>query len=164
MHWTAVHPNRYVCCVVLACDSTMSHGQRTTTHAPCLGAIGLCGLLLLTACHGYRVAAAPADGPAHMVADKTTAQCLAQMQAAAQPPDGARVLLTAAAFAREDRLRIVPSESILDAAGQPASGRLHGPPESFRLTLEKGVCTMVREADARATALTACTCIATGNP
>lgn len=94
-----------------------------------------------------------------MVADKTSAQCLEQMQAAAQRPGAGRVALTPAAFATEDRLSIVPADTVLDAAGQPASGRLRGVPDSFRLTLNNGVCTMVHEADAHATPLTACTCV-----
>ncbi|MES2581408.1 MAG: hypothetical protein V4627_01720 [Pseudomonadota bacterium] len=124
-----------------------------------LGAVCL-SALQLAACAGDPVT----QSPALMVADKTNAQCIAQMQAAAQRPDGGRVVLTSAAFAREDRLSITPSEIILDAAGQPASGRLLAQPDSFRLTLTNGVCTMVREADARATALTACSCSAIQKP
>ena len=67
-------------------------------------------------------------------------------------------------FASEDRLSIVPSESILDSAGQPASGRTLGLPDSFRLTLNNGVCTMVREADAQATPLPACSCVSIQKP
>ncbi len=113
--------------------------------------------LLLTACQS-----APSPGlvPARMVADTTSAQCLAQMQTAAQRPGAGRVVLTAAAFATDDRLSITPADTVLDAAGQPANGRIHGPPDSFRLTLHNGVCTMVREADGQATPLTACSCVA----
>lgn len=125
--------------------------------APALSG-GLCALLL-TACHSYPSAPPPTPLPAHLVAEKTSAQCIAQMQTAAQRPDGSRVVLTTAAFAHEDRLSIVQSDTILDAAGQPANGRMRGVPDSFRLTLNKGVCTMVREIDAQATALTACTCV-----
>ena len=99
-----------------------------------------------------------------MVAEKTHAQCIEQMQNAAQRPGGNRVVLTRAAFATEDRLSVVPSESILDAAGQPASGRTLGLPDSFRLTLNNGVCTLVREADAQATPLPACSCVAIQKP
>jgi hypothetical protein len=124
-----------------------------------LGALGIC-ILLLTACQSDP----SAPGPARMVADKTDAQCIAQMKSAAQRPSGGRVVLTRAAFATDDRLSIVPSESTLDAAGQPASGRTLGTPDSFRLTLDNGVCTMVREADAQAIPLPACTCIAVQKP
>ena len=123
------------------------------------GALGA-GILLLTACQSYP----SASEPARMLADKTDAQCIAQMQNATQRPGGSRVVLTRAAFATDDRLSIVPSEPILDAAGQPASGRTLGIPESFRLTLNNGVCTMVREADARATPLTACSCVRLQTP
>jgi len=112
------------------------------------------GILLLTACQSYP----SAPVPARMVAEKTHAQCIEQMQNAAQRPGGSRVVLTRAAFATEDRLSIVPSDSILDATGQAASGRTRGVPDSFRLTLNNGVCTMVREADASASPLPACTC------
>lgn len=111
-------------------------------------------ILLLAACQSYP----SVPVPARMVAEKTHAQCIEQMQSAAQRPDGSRVVLTRAAFATEDRLSIVPSDSILDAAGQPASGRTLGVPDVFRLTLNSGVCTMVREADARSAPLPACTC------
>lgn len=95
-----------------------------------------------------------------MVASKTDAQCVAQMQAAAQRADAGRVVLTPAAFAVADRLSIVPADTVVDATGQPAGGRLRGLPDTFRLTLNNGVCTMVRESDARASPLTACTCVA----
>ena len=122
------------------------------------GALGACvPLLLLTACQSYSSAVVPA----RMRAEQNGMQCFAQMQNAAQRPGGGRVVLTPAAFATEDRLSIVPSETVEDAAGQPASGRMRGIPDSFRLTLNNGVCTMVREADAQATALTACSCVAT---
>lgn len=117
-------------------------------------------ILLLAACQSYPSVAMPA----RMVADKTDAQCIAQMQSAAQRPGGRRVVLTRAAFATEDRLSIVPLESTLDATGQPASGRTLGLPDSFRLTLNDGVCSMVREADAQATPLPACTCLAVQKP
>jgi hypothetical protein len=113
--------------------------------------------LLLTACQSYP---SSATVPARMAAEKTSAQCIEQMQTAAQRPGAGRVALTAAAFATDDRLSIAPSDTLLDAAGHPASGRVRGLPDSFRLTLNNGVCTMVREADARATPLTACTCVA----
>lgn len=119
------------------------------------GALGT-GILLLTACQSYP----SASEPARMVADKTDAQCIAQMQNAIQRPGGSRVVLTRAAFATDDRLSIVPAESVLDDAGLPASGRTLGLPDSFRLTLNDGVCSMVREADAHATPLPACTCVA----
>ena len=122
-------------------------------------ASGAC-ILLLAACQSYPSAAVPA----RMVAEKTHAQCIEQMQNAAQRPGGNRVVLTRAAFATEDRLSVVPSESILDAAGQPASGRTLGLPDSFRLTLNNGVCTLVREADAQATPLPACSCVAIQKP
>lgn len=115
--------------------------------------VGAC-TLLLAACQSYP----SAPVPARMVAEKTHALCIEQMQNAAQRPGGSRVVLTRAAFATEDRLSIVPSESILDAAGQPGSGRTLGVPDVFRLTLNGGVCTMVREADSRAAPLPACTC------
>lgn len=118
------------------------------------------GILLLTACQSYPSGSVPA----RMVAEKTHAQCLEQMQNAAQRPGGSRVALTRAAFATDDRLSIVPKESILDAAGQPASGRTLGVPDSFRLTLNNGVCTMVREADAQATPLPACSCVTIQKP
>lgn len=95
-----------------------------------------------------------------MVASKTNVQCITQMQVAAQRPSGRQVLLTPAAFAMEDRLTIVPGDTATDAAGQPAGGRMLGVPDSFRLTLNNGVCTMVREADAQTNPLTACTCTA----
>lgn len=128
---------------------------------PRLGASALgTGILLLAACQSYP----SAPLPAHMVAEKTHAQCIEQMQNAAQRPGGSRVVLTRAAFATEDRLSIVPKESILDAAGQPASGRALGVPDSFRLTLNNGVCTMVREADAQATPLPSCSCVSVQKP
>jgi len=120
---------------------------------PGTSALGAC-LLLLAACQSYP----SVPVPARMVAEKTHAQCIEQMQNAAQRPGGSRIVLTRAAFATEDRLSIVPSDSIQDAAGQPASGRTLGVPDVFRLTLNSGVCTMVREADARAAPLPACTC------
>jgi len=126
---------------------------------PVASAFGAC-ILLLTACQSYPFV----PMPARMVAEKTDAQCIEQMQNAAQRPSGSRVVLTRAAFATEDRLSIVPSDSILDAAGQPAGGRTLGVPDSFRLTLNSGVCTMVREADARATPLPACTCVGIQKP
>lgn len=116
------------------------------------------GTVALAACQTQPTA--PIAVPALMVASKTEAQCVAQMQAAAQRHGGSRVVLTTAAFATEDRLSIVPADSVVDAAGQPASGRLRGVPDSFRLTLNNGVCTMVREADSKASPLTACTCAA----
>lgn len=77
-----------------------------------------------------------------------------------QRPGGSAVVLGSAAFAAEDRLSIVPSDSVSDAAGHPASGRLPDRPDSFRLTLKHSVCTLVREADAHATPLAACACVA----
>lgn len=119
------------------------------------------GILLLTACQSYP----SAPVPARMVAEKKNqAQCIEQMQNAAQRTGGNRVVLTRAAFATEDRLSIVPSESVRDAAGQPGSGRMLGVPDSFRLTLNNGVCTMVREADAQATPLPACSCVRLQTP
>ncbi len=118
----------------------------------CLVAVALC------ACQSH--ANLPTSKPALMVASATGAQCIAQMQAAVQRPNGGPVVLTPAAFSTEDRLSIVPSSSVLDAAGQPGNGRLLGSPDTYRLTLNQGICTMVREADGRATALTACTCVA----
>lgn len=115
------------------------------------------GLLApLAACQS----APPAQVPARMVAAQTSEQCLAQMQAATQHTDGPRVVLTQAAFAQSDRLSIVPAQTVLDAAGQPADGRVRGLPDSYRLTVSAGVCTMTREADGKATVLTACTCAA----
>lgn len=116
------------------------------------------GAVALAACQSHPTA--PIVAPALMVASKTDAQCVAQMQAAAQRQGGSRVVLTPAAFALEDRLSIVPADTVVDAASQPANGRLRGPPDSYRLTLNNGVCTMVREADAQAHPLTACTCVA----
>ena len=113
-------------------------------------------LLLATACQS----GSPVAVPARMVAQNMTEQCLAQMQKAAQRADGVRVVLTSAAFAQSDRLNIGPTQTVLDAAGQPADGRIRGVPDSYRLTLNQGVCTMTREADAQATALTACSCVA----
>lgn len=120
---------------------------------------GAC-VLLLAACQSYP----SVPVPARMVAEKTHAQCIEQMQDAAQRPGGSRVVLTRAAFATEDRMSIVPSDSILDAAGQPASGRTLGVADVFRLTLNSGVCTMVREADARSSPLPACTCVGIQKP
>ena len=117
-------------------------------------------VMLLAACQSYPSVTVPA----RMVADKTQAQCIDQMQTAVQRPGGNRAVLTRAAFATEDRLTIVPSPSVLDAAGQPANGRMLGVPDSFRLTLNNGVCTVVREADALATPLPACTCVALQKP
>lgn len=77
-----------------------------------------------------------------------------------QRPGGSAVVLSPAAFTVDDRLSVVPSASVADAAGQVASGRLLGRPDSFRLTLNQGMCTLVREADAKATALAACACVA----
>jgi len=77
-----------------------------------------------------------------------------------QRPGGSAVVLGATAFTVEDRLSIVPSDTVSDAAGQPASGRLLGRPDRFRLTLNQGVCTLVREADAQSTPLAACACVA----
>ncbi len=116
------------------------------------------GTLALAACQSHPTA--PIAAPALMVASKTDAQCTAQMQAAAQRQGASRVVLTPAAFAVEDRLSIVPADTVVDAAGQPASGRLRGLPDSFKLILNNGVCTMVREADAQASSLPACTCVA----
>ena len=118
----------------------------------CLVAVVLC------ACQSH--ANHPTPIPALMVASKTGAQCTAQTQAAVQRPNGEPVVLTPAAFATEDRLSIVPSSTVLDAAGQPASGRLIGSSDTFRLTLNQGVCTLGRESDGQTTALTACTCVA----
>ena len=119
--------------------------------------IGVSGIVCvsLSACKSYP----SAPMPAHLVADKTPAQCIEQMQNAVQVPGGYRVVLTRAAFAAGDRLTIVSSESVLDAGGQPAGGRTLGAPESFRLTLHNGVCTLVREIDAQTTLLPACTCV-----
>ncbi len=113
-------------------------------------------LLLTTACQS----GSPVAVPARMVAAHTTEQCLAQMQKAAQRADGHRVVLTTAAFAQTDRLSIGPAQTVLDAAGQPADGRMRGLPDSYRLTLIHGVCTMTREADGQATPLTDCSCTA----
>ena len=113
--------------------------------------------LLLTACQSDPPSAPVA---ARMAADTTTAQCLAQIQTATQRPGAGRVVLTAAAFATDDRLSIAPADTVLDAAGQAANGRVLGLPDSFRLTRNNGVCTMVREADGQATPLTACSCVA----
>jgi len=112
-------------------------------------------ILLLSACQS--TASIPL--PARRVAQGTDAQCIAQMQTAIQTPGGSPVALTRAAFAMDDRLTIVPSESVLDASGQPASGRLLGMPDSFRLTLYEGVCNLVRETDAMKFSLPACTCV-----
>ena len=114
-------------------------------------------LQLLGACQAY---APTAPVPARMAADGAPTQCIEQMQTAAQRPGASRVVLTGAAFATQDRLSIVPSDTVLDAAGQPANGRLRGLPDSFRLTLSNGACTMVREADGKVTPLPACTCVA----
>ena len=117
--------------------------------------------LLLTACQsGPSSSPVAAPVAARMAVDTTSAQCIAQMQATAQRPGAGRIVLTAAAFATDDRLSIAPADTVLDAAGQPASGRTRGLPDSFRLTLNNGECTMVREADAHATPLTACRCVA----
>ncbi len=113
--------------------------------------------LLMAACQS---APSPGPVPARMVADTTSAQCIAQMQTTAQRPTAGRVVLTTAAFATDDRLSIAPADTVLDTAGQPANGRMQGLPDSFRLTLHNGVCTMVREADGKATPLTACSCVA----
>ena len=114
-------------------------------------------LQLLTACQSY-----PPSAPvvARMAAPGPSAQCIEQMQTAARRAGSERVVLTRAAFATQDRLSIVPSDTVVDAAGQPANERLRGLPDSFRLTLNTGVCTMVREADGRATTLPACSCVA----
>lgn len=82
------------------------------------------------------------------------------MQSAMQRPGGSAVVLGATAFTVEDRLSIVPSDTVSDAAGQPAIGRLLGRPDRFRLALIHGGCTLVREADAQSTPLAACTCAA----
>lgn len=121
------------------------------------GAVGVF-ILALCACHANPKA--QEQTPAHMVVGKHQAQCIAQMQAATQTQDGEGVALTAAAFAHEDKLSIVPSQTVLDAAGQSGSGRLLGRPETYRLTLKNGICTMLREADAKATSLPACDCVA----
>lgn len=122
------------------------------TGMACLVVVALC------ACQSH--ANLPKPIPALMVASKTGTQCTAQMQAAVQRPNGGPVVLTPAAFSTEDRLSIVPSSAVLDAAGQTASGRLIGSPDTYRLALNQGVCSMVRESDGQTTALTACTCVA----
>jgi hypothetical protein len=113
------------------------------------------GILLLAACQSTP----PAPVPAHLVANKTNAACIAQMQNAATRPGGHRVVLTPAAFATEDHLSIAAVDPV-DAQGLPRSGRLRGVPDTYRLTLNNGSCTMTREHDGLATALTACTCVA----
>ncbi len=132
--------------------------RATLPHARRLSGAGLCmlPLLLATACQSGPTAAVPA----RMVAERTTEQCLAQMQKAAQRPSAARVVLTTAAFAQSDRLSIGPAPSQLDAAGQPADGRMRGLPDSYRLTVNGGMCSMTREADAVTTPLTDCSCVA----
>lgn len=128
-------------------------------HRAAVSAV-VAGVLILAACQSYP----SVPVPARMLAEKTQAQCIDQMQNAVQRPGGNRAVLTRAAFATEDRLTIVPSQSVLDAAGQPADGRMQGVPDSFRLTLNNGVCTLVREVDAMATSLPACTCVAIQKP
>jgi hypothetical protein len=110
---------------------------------------------LLAACQ----TAPTAPLPAHLVADKTNAACIAQMQMAASRPDGNTVVLTPAAFATEDRLSIVIADP-LDGAGVPRSGRIRGVPDIFRLSLHHGRCVMTREQDGKSTLLDACTCVA----
>lgn len=119
----------------------------------CALAMGMCAILM-TACQSSP--SAPAI--ARMVSEKTDALCLAQMQNAVQPRGAGRVVLTRAAFAAGNRLSIVPTKSVVDAAGLPANGRTLGKPDSFRLTLENGVCSVQREADGQSTLLPACTC------
>lgn len=125
----------------------------------CALAMGMCAILI-TACQSNpsvpSVPAIPAN--ARMVSEKTDALCLAQMQNAVQRRGAGRVVLTRAAFAVDNRLSIVPTETVVDAAGLPANGRTLGKPDSFRLTLENGVCSVQREADGQTTLLPACTC------
>jgi hypothetical protein len=111
--------------------------------------------LLLVACQSTP----PTPVPVRLVADKTNAACIAQMQNAATKPGGNRVVLTPAAFATEDYLSIVAIDP-LDAAGLPRSGRLRDIPDSYRLTLNNGICNMTREQGGQATVLSACTCVA----
>jgi len=116
------------------------------------------GVLALAACNSIPPATDAVR--ALRISNKADAQCIAQIQAAMQRPGGSAVVLGATAFTVEDRLSIVPSDTVSDAAGQPASGRLLGRPDRFRLTLNQGVCTLVREADAQSTPLAACACVA----
>jgi starvation-inducible outer membrane lipoprotein len=111
--------------------------------------------LLLVACQS--TPSAPV--PAHLVAHKTNAACIAQMQTAATRPGGKRVVLTPTAFAAEDHLSIASTDP-LDGAGLPRSGRLRDVPDSYRLTLNNGSCTMTREQGGQTTVLSACTCVA----
>lgn len=124
---------------------------------PCRIACCVC-VLVLAACSSHPPA--PDAARALRVVGKKDAQCITQMQVAMERPGGSAVVLGPAAFAADDRLSVVPSESVADAAGQPAGGRLLGRPDHFRLILNQGLCTLVRETDARSTPLTACACVA----
>ncbi len=111
--------------------------------------------LLLAACQ----TAPSGPVPAHLVASRTNAACIAQMQQAAGRAGGYPVALTPAAFAAEDLLSIVAADP-LDAAGLPRSGRVRGRPDSYRLSLNSGRCVMTHEQGGHSAVLDACTCVA----
>jgi hypothetical protein len=128
-----------------------------------LGASLLAANLLLAACQisPSRVPSAASSGPvpAHLVASQTNTACIAQMQQTALRATGHPVVLTPAAFATDDHLGIVAADP-LDAKGLPGSGRLRGVPESYRLSLSGGRCTMTHPRSGQAAVLDACTCVA----
>jgi hypothetical protein len=125
------------------------------TKGMLLGASLLAANLLLSACQ----TAASGAVPAHLVASQTNSACIAQMQQAVLRAAGHPVVLTPAAFATDDHLGIVAADP-LDAKGLPSSGRLRGVPESYRLTLSAGRCTMTHPRSGQAAVLDACTCVA----
>lgn len=98
-----------------------------------------------------------------MDSEKTTTQCIEQIENAVQSEVGPRVRLTRLAFASGDRLVVVPSDATLDNAGLMASGNNRDRPDTFRLTVHKGLCSIFRETSADMMPLPACTCIALRN-
>jgi hypothetical protein len=124
-----------------------------------LGASMLATNLLLSGCQSAPSGAPSGPVRAHLVVSQTNSACIAQMQHAALQAAGHPVVLTPAAFATDDHLGIVAADP-LDAKGLPSSGRLRGGPESYRLSLSAGRCTMTHPRSGQAAVLDACTCVA----
>ncbi len=122
-------------------------------------AVTLCAALMLVACQSYWAT----PQPAQMDSEKTTTQCIEQIENAVQNEVGPRVRLTRMAFASGDRLVVVPSDATLDNAGLMARGNNRDRPDTFRLTVHKALCSIFRETSAHRMPLPACTCIALRN-
>lgn len=116
--------------------------------------------IVLTACQHPTLLATPAT-----LMTPVQAACLKQMQTviAQDLPQGQSLVLTDAAFATSDLLRISPSD-LADAQGRLMQGRMRGLPESYRLRKDHNQCFILREQTMQSTRLDACSCKAWPQP